>query len=230
MVPGTEDLSGLSAWSATTPSPPKGGTAAPREGTGQQEGCKGDLAGRAEQVSEHAAAGVLPAGEQHSSSCQLLPQLSQPRSSQSTRREQVLGASTSSQAEGRKEEKWKADCPSRLPLPKHISPSPCRRTPGAGSDGSQRRTGQKIHLPASLARDERSRDPLLAMAAQGHTKQVPLAGAADFARRSSDASPTLQLKCQTSDLLHSRVFSLFSSPSLCQHGRAVEIQPPFSGE
>lgn len=139
-------------------------------------------------------------------------------------------SSTSSQAEGRKEEKWKADCPSRLPLPKHISPSPCRRTPGAGSDGSQRRSGQKIHLPASLARDERSRDTLLATAAQGHTKQVPLAGAADFARRSSDASPTLQLKCQTSDLLHSRVLSLFSSPSLCQHGRAVEIQPPFSGE
>lgn len=53
---------------------------------------------------------------------------------------------------------------------------------------------------------------LLAMAAQGHTKQVPLAGAADFARRSSDASPTLQLKRQTSDLLHSRVLSTLLFP------------------
>lgn len=88
----------------------------------------------------------------------------------------------------------------------------------------------KEDLPASLARDKRRRDTLLAMAAQGHTKQVPLAGAADFAWRSRDASPTLQLKRQTSDLLHSGVLLLFSFPSLCQHGRAVEIQPPFPGE
>lgn len=85
-------------------------------------------------------------------------------------------------------------------------------------------------LPASLARDRRNRDMLLAVAAQGHTEQALLSGAVDFTQKSSNASPTLQPKCQTSKLLHSRVLSLFSSPSLCQHGRAVEIQLPFPGE
>lgn len=136
--------------------------------------------------------------------------------------EQVLKASTPSQAGAGRRESRKQVCPSRFPPPRAPLPHPAM-----GLDRSQHRSGQKIHLPASLARDERTRDTLLAMAAQGHSKQVPLPGAVDFAWRSRDASPTLQLKCQTSDLQHSRVLSLLSSPSLCQHGRAVEIQPPF---
>lgn len=131
---------------------------------------------------------------------------------------------------GRKQGKQKAGLSQQIPPSPSSSPSPCHGTPGAGLDVSQHNSGQKIHLPASLARDKRTRDTLLAMAAQGHSKQVPLPGAVDFAWRSSDASPTLQLKHQTSDLLHSRVLSLFSSLSLCQHSRAMEIQPPFPGE
>lgn len=83
MVPGTEDLNTLSACSVTTPQPLQGWHGC-SEGTGQQEGCPGDLAGRGEQASEHAAgsAGVLPAGKQNSSSCQLLSQPLHPGSSQ----------------------------------------------------------------------------------------------------------------------------------------------------
>lgn len=78
--PGTQDLNSSSVWSVTTPQPPQGWHGC-SEGTGQQEGC----IGRAEHVSGQAAgsAGVLLAGEQHSSSCQLLPQLLHPGSSQS---------------------------------------------------------------------------------------------------------------------------------------------------
>lgn len=69
MEPGMEDLNGSSAWSVNIPQPPQGwhGCSA---GTGKQEGAQGEQV-----VSEHAAgsAGVLPAGEQHSSSWQLLP-------------------------------------------------------------------------------------------------------------------------------------------------------------
>lgn len=118
----------------------------------------------------------------------------------------------------------------QIPPSPSTSPSPCHSTSGAGLDISQSNSGQKIQLPASLARDEKTTDTLLAMAVRGHIKQVPLPRAVDFAWRSSNASPTLQLKCQTSDLLHSRVLSLFSSPSLFQHGRAVKIQFPFPGE
>lgn len=85
-------------------------------------------------------------------------------------------------------------------------------------------------LPASQPGQGQEEQGLLAVAAQGHTEQALLSGAVDFTQKSSNASPTLQLKRQTPKLLHSRVLSLFSSPSLCQHGRAVEIQLPFPGE
>lgn len=86
-------------------------------------------------------------------------------------------------------------------------------------------------MQQSLDSDKRTSERLPTATVQGHMRQVPLLpGVVDFTLGSSDASPTLQARFQTSDLLQSRVSSLFSSPSLCQQGRAVEIQPPFPGE
>lgn len=128
---------------------------------------------------------------------------------------------------GGRRESRKQVCPSRFPPPQAPLPHPAMAA--AGLDISQHRSGQKIHLPASLARDERTGThslPWLLKDIQSRSHSLEHW----ILHEGANASPTLQLKCQTSDLLHSRVLSLLSSPSLCQHDRAVEIQPPFPGE
>lgn len=69
----------------------------------------------------------------------------------------------------------------------------------ASQPGQGREQQGQSSLPW-LLKDTQSRSHLL-------EQWILHGGAADFARRSSDASPTLQLKRQTSDLLHSRVLS-----------------------
>lgn len=90
----------------------------------------------------------------------------------------------------------------------------------------QRRSGQKICLPASLAGDERTQSlPWLLKDIQSRSRFLE-----QWILHGGAAKPHLLCSCSVKHLICCTAGSFHSSPSLCQHSRAVEIQPPFPGE
>lgn len=80
-------------------------------------------------------------------------------------------------------------------------------------------------MQQSLDSDKRTSERLPTATVQGHMRQVPLLpGVVDFTLGSSDASPTLQARFQTSDVAEQGLFTLlfpFALPARQSSGNSA---------